>query len=95
MVDKVQKFWHRYSGMFHILTLIISLSVTWGIVQTSVANQGEEIAKLRTKHDALSSDLAAIRTDTAVTKQQVTDIKESIADLKIAFNIPTRHKNER
>ena len=87
MTDKVQRIWRGHSWAFHLATLCISLGVTYGIVTTNVEAQAGEIATLRAKNDAIIESISQIKTDTAVTKSQVSDIKESVGEIKQALNI--------
>lgn len=89
---EINKIWHRYAAFFHMLTVAVTLGITWGIVQEAVANQADKIRTLESKHDSLAETISSVKVDTAVTKSQVADIKESIGEIKAALNIPQKNR---
>lgn len=91
-VATITKIWHRYSPLLHLAILLVTLGATYGIAQAAISGQGLKIERLETRHDTLADAVASVKTDTAVTKQQVSDIKESISDIKQALNIPQKHR---
>jgi hypothetical protein len=82
----VQRLWHRYSAYFHIIALLLTLGITWGVLSSTVNAQGERLDKLEVKHDTLADKVDDIKVDTAAIKQSVQDIKD-------ALNI--KHRDER
>jgi hypothetical protein len=99
MVESVEGLWRKYRALFHIFALLLTLGTTYGVMKESLASQvtatsanTQEITALKARYDLLIDNVSSIRLDTAVTKQQVADIKESIADIKQALNIPLQRQ---
>lgn len=72
----IAEFWSFFRPWLQIGLILSTAAVSWGMMSTSVASQGDRLAKLEFKYDSMVEKVASIKEDTAVTRQEVKGIKD-------------------